>query len=110
MSAFMVAPSLSRSRLFSSWGVGARARRLGHSKANGAESIPSAVGRRALGNLGQELGVGLGGADPVHEQLEPWGPVAVGRQGVQHPAQLPHLLELAPLEEELLVAGRAGIH
>jgi hypothetical protein len=51
----------------------------------------------------------LGGADLVHEQLEPGGFLAVVGQGVEHPAQLPDLLELAPLEEELLVAGRAGV-
>src|ERR1700722_2317069 len=53
---------------------------------------------RALGDLRQELVVGLGGADLVDEQLEARGPAAVGRQGVEDPAQLPHLLELAPLE------------
>ena len=51
----------------------------------------------------------VGGADLVHEQLQAGGVLAVAGQGVQHPAQLPDLLELAPLEEQLLVAGRAGV-
>ena len=39
----------------------------------------------------------------------PAAALPVGGQGVEHPAQLPDLLELAPLEQELLVAGGAGV-
>src|ERR1022692_2528880 len=102
MSAFMVPPCVSR--------LGAPAPGIPGTapslfKAIRPECIPSAVRCRALGDLGQELGVGLGGPDLVHEQLEPGGSVALGGQGVQDPAKLPDLLELAPVEEELLVPG-----
>src|ERR1700684_3670878 len=66
-------------------------------------------GGRALGDLGQELVVALGRPDLVHEEFQAGGGVAVGSQGVQDPTQLPHLLQLAPLEEELLVTGGTGV-
>src|SRR6266516_7550753 len=52
-----------------------------------------------LGDLGEELVVALGGADLVDEQLEALALL----EGVQHPAELPHLLELVAVEEQLLV-------
>src|ERR1700693_3092921 len=66
-------------------------------------------GAGALGDLGEELVVARRGPDLVHETLQVGGVRAVAGQGVEHPAQLPDLLELAPLEEELLVARRAGV-
>ena len=69
----------------------------------------SDLGARPLGDLGQELVVAAGRLDLVHQQLQAGGVLAVGGQGVQDPAQLPDLLELAPLEQELLVAGGAGV-
>src|SRR5580698_8433420 len=65
--------------------------------------------RWALGDLGQELVVALGAPDLVHEQLEPGGSAPVGGQRVEHSAQLPDLLELPPVEEELLVTGGTGV-
>src|SRR5256886_7797649 len=59
------------------------------------------AGRRRLGDLGEELVVALGGADLVDQQLETL-PLL---ERVQHPAELPDLLELIPVEQQLLVAG-----
>src|SRR5437764_13155470 len=59
------------------------------------------AGRRRLGDLGEELVVALGGADLVDQQLEAL-PLL---ERVQHPAELPDLLELVPVEQQLLVAG-----
>src|SRR5712692_1024461 len=59
------------------------------------------AGGGRLGDLGQELVVALGRADLVDEQLETLALL----ERVQHPAQLPDLLELVPVEEQLLVAG-----
>src|SRR2546430_17251841 len=56
-------------------------------------------GRGRLGDLGEELVVALGRADLVDEQLEALALL----EGVQHPAQLPDLLELVAVEEQLLV-------
>src|SRR5207248_5830881 len=61
--------------------------------------------RRRLGDLGEELVVALGGLDLVHEQLEP----RTTLEGVEHPTELPHLLELDALEQELLVAGGGAV-
>src|SRR5581483_4210560 len=75
----------------------------------GRSSVGVGLGGRSLGDLGQELLVAPGGPDLVHKQLEAGRLLAVAGQGVEHPAQLPDLLELAALEEELLVPGRAGV-
>src|ERR1700685_4408527 len=60
-------------------------------------SIGWRSGGRALGDLGQELVVALGGTDLVHQELESGGGAAFVGQRVQHPAELPHLLELGPV-------------
>src|SRR2546429_6337666 len=64
------------------------------------------AGRRRLGDLGEELVVALGGADLVDQQLETL-PLL---ERVQHPAELPDLLELVPIEQQLLVAGARRPH
>src|ERR1035437_2038280 len=63
----------------------------------------------ALGDLGQKLVVALGGADLVQQELQACGGAAVVGQGVEHPAELPDLLKLGLVEEQLFVAGGAGI-
>src|SRR4051794_9100429 len=57
------------------------------------------AGRRRLGDLGEELVVALRRADLVDQQLEALAVL----ERVQHPAQLPDLLELVPVEQQLLV-------
>src|SRR5581483_908010 len=75
-----------------------------------AASAPSSGrGSRGLGDLGQELVVRPGRLDLVLQELEAGGGVAFGTEGVQHPAQLPDLLQLGAVEEELLVPGRTGV-
>jgi hypothetical protein len=61
----------------------------------------------SLGDLVQELVVGLERLEAVDEQLEAGSGVAglVGSETAEHPAQLPHLLELLAVEQQLLVAG-----
>src|SRR5581483_12182854 len=63
-----------------------------------------------LGDLGQELVVVLGGAHLVDEQLEATTRRAVAVEGVQDPAQLPDLVELVALEQQLLVPGARRVH
>src|SRR5579875_748717 len=75
----------------------------------GAPMFPSHGGRRVLGDLGQELVVATGGLDLLDEQLQARRRVAVAGQGVEHPAQLPDLLELVAVEEQLLVAGGRAV-
>src|ERR1700730_11889355 len=65
--------------------------------------------RRGLGDLGEKLVVALGGLDLVHEQLQTGGVAALAIEGVEHPPQLPHLLQLRPVEEQLLVPGGGGV-
>src|SRR5205807_2871731 len=67
-------------------------------------------GDGCLGDLRQELVVALGRLDLVHQQLQAGGGVALAPEGVEDPAQLPHLLELGSVEQQLLVTGRAGVH
>src|SRR5450759_1782485 len=66
-------------------------------------------GGRALGDLSQELVVALGRADLVHEQFESGSGAALVGQGIEHSAQLPDLLELRTVEEQLLMAGGTGV-
>src|SRR2546423_406679 len=63
----------------------------------------------SLGDVGQELLVALRRLDLVHQQLEPGGGAALVAEGVEHPPELPHLLELRPVEQQLLVPGGAGV-
>src|SRR5207302_11451156 len=74
--------------------------------------IGSPLGRRGrrLGDLGQELVVALGRLYLVHQQLETGGAASLAPQGVEHPPELPHLLELGALEEQLLVTGGGRVH
>ena len=65
----------------------------------------SASHRRLLGDLGEELVVGAERLEAVDEQLEAGRGVAVGGEAGQHPAQLPDLLQLLAVEQQLLVAG-----
>src|SRR4051794_10352401 len=62
-----------------------------------------------LGDLGQELVVGAERLQPVDQQLEPWGGVAVGGEPAQHTPQLPHHLQLLAVEQELLVPGARSV-
>src|SRR5437899_4655469 len=71
----------------------------------GSRSLRDAVschsGGRGLGDLGQELVVGLEGAHAVDEQLEAGTVAAVAAtlaatEPRPHPAQLPHHVELGP--------------
>src|SRR3954464_14167824 len=64
-------------------------------------SLLLGAGCGRLGDLGEELVVALGSPDLVHQQLQ----TRSAFQGVEHPAQLPDLLELRALEEQFLVAG-----
>src|ERR1035437_1625412 len=61
-----------------------------------------------LGDLGQKLVVALGGADLVQQELQAGGGAAVVGQGVEHPPELPDLLKLRLVEEQLFVAGGGG--
>src|SRR5262245_9431391 len=61
----------------------------------------SGAGCRCLGDLGEELVVALRRPDLVDEQLEALALL----EGVEHPAELPDLLQLVPVEQQLLVAG-----
>src|SRR5436305_8628818 len=66
----------------------------------GTPGVPLGARCRRLGDLGEELVVASGGLDLVHEQLE----AGAALEGVEDPAQLPHLLQLDALEQQLLVA------
>src|SRR5260370_40168215 len=63
--------------------------------------VTASVAEGGLLDLEQELGVALGLAPLLHEQLES----LLGLQGVQHPAQLPDDLELLRREQDLLLTG-----
>src|SRR4029079_7011877 len=57
----------------------------------------------------EELVVGAEGAQPVDEQFEAWGGVAICGQAAEDSAQLPHHLQLLAVEQQLLVAGAGGV-
>src|SRR5580765_8002478 len=72
-------------------------------------------GGRGLGDLGQELVIGLEGAHAVDQQLEAGAVASVAAtlapaEPGQDPAQLPDHVELSSREQQLLVPGRGGVH
>src|SRR4030088_1632692 len=79
-----------------------RSRSLGVSAGNGW----------GLGHFGQELVVGLERLHSVEQQLEA-GPAAAATltagETREHPAQLPHHVELVTGDEQLFVPGRRGV-
>ena len=72
--------------------------------------LPQLAPVSRLGRLGQELVVRPERLHAVHEPLEGGrrGP-GVAREGVEGASHPPHLLQLLTAEEELLVAGGAGV-
>src|SRR5499427_5885568 len=75
--------------------------------ASGSSSRPRASGTEGgLLHLEQELGVALGFAQLLHEQLER----LLRLERVQHPAQLPDDLELVRREQDLFLAGARRVH
>ena len=64
---------------------------------------------RVFGDFGQELVVRVGGLDLVHQQLQTGRSIPVLGESIEDPAELPDLVELGALEEELFVASRGAI-
>src|SRR5690606_6401399 len=83
--------------------------RRGLGEAIGApRAVATRAGRSGLRDLGEEVLVGLRLAHLAEEDLVARGLVVP--EGRQDPADLPDLLELGALEEQLLVTGRRGLH
>src|ERR1700731_896215 len=68
--------------------------------------VTASVAEGSLLDLEQPLGVAIGLAHLLHEQLES----LLGLQGVQHPAQLPDDLELLGGEQDLFLTGARRVH